>query len=145
MRAVRLHGVGELRVEDLPPPGRPPPSGVRIRVQAAGICGSDLHNFVTGRWISPPPLIPGHDLAGEVVEVGDEVSDYRPGDLVVADSRISCGTCGECRARRNNVCARLGCSRTSASGGAEIPTSRDFGVIRRRLLTPSAIRRLRWA
>jgi len=52
MRAVRLHGVGKLSVEDVPPPASPAAGEVRLRVLAAGICGSDLHNFRTGQWIS---------------------------------------------------------------------------------------------
>lgn len=117
MRAVRLHGIGELQLEEVPTPSPPPPGCVRIRVRAAGICGSDLHNYRTGRWISRLPIIPGHELAGEIVEVGADVSSYRPGDLVVADSRVPCGQCRACREGRENVCERLGYVGEVCDGG----------------------------
>src|SRR5277367_4101912 len=102
MRAVRLHGVGELRVEEISPTGSPPSGEVKIRVRAAGICGSDLHNFRTGRWFSRLPVTPGHELAGEVMELGHGVAGLQPGDLVVADSRVACGKCAACKAGRGN-------------------------------------------
>ncbi|HEY8013979.1 MAG TPA: alcohol dehydrogenase catalytic domain-containing protein, partial [Dongiaceae bacterium] len=70
MRAVRLHGVGELRVEEVPPPGPPPAGYLRLKVAAAGICGSDLHNYRTGMWISHLPVTPGHEFAATVAELG---------------------------------------------------------------------------
>jgi (R,R)-butanediol dehydrogenase / meso-butanediol dehydrogenase / diacetyl reductase len=117
MRAVRLHGVGELRVEDIAPTGAPRAGEVKIRVRAAGICGSDLHNFSTGRWISRLPVTPGHELAGEVVELGDGTAGLRPGDLVVADSRVACGTCPSCKAGGRNTCERLGYVGEVCDGG----------------------------
>ena len=117
MRAVRLHAVGQLRVEDVATSSSPPPGHLLLRVRAAGICGSDLHNFRTGRWLSKVPVIPGHEFAGEVVEVGEGVSTYRQGDLVVADSRVPCGTCGACRQGLENVCARLGYVGEVCDGG----------------------------
>lgn len=133
MRAVRLHGVGELRVEEIPAPGSPPPDGVVVRVRAAGICGSDLHNYRTGRWISRLPVVPGHELAGEIVEVGAEVvAGYRVGDLVVADSRVPCGRCRPCTEARDNVCERLGYVGEVCDGGfadfVTLPSARVLKV-----------------
>lgn len=108
MRAIRLYGVGQLRVETIPAPDVLAPSDVCIRVQAAGICGSDLFNFRTGRWISRLPITPGHELAGEIIKVGSDVSNYRLGDVVVADSRVPCGTCKACEGGRENVCQHFG-------------------------------------
>jgi (R,R)-butanediol dehydrogenase/meso-butanediol dehydrogenase/diacetyl reductase len=117
MRAVRLHGVGKLRVEEISPVGALVAGEVRIRVRAAGICGSDLHNFRTGRWISRLPITPGHELAGEVTELGDGVAGLQPGDLVVADSRIACGKCPACKAGRQNTCESLGYIGEVCDGG----------------------------
>jgi len=132
MRAVRLHGVGQLRVEDIPGPGPTPAKHVRIRIRAAGICGSDLHNFCSGRWLSRLPVIPGHELAGEVVEVGAGVSGRAPGELVVADSRVSCGSCRACKEGRENVCERLGYLGEVCDGGfaefATLPSARVLPV-----------------
>ena len=117
MRAVRLHGVGELRVEEVSPIGTPLAGEVKIRVRASGICGSDLHNFRTGRWISKLPVTPGHELAGEVMELGNGVTGLQSGDLVVADSRVTCGDCPACRAGRENTCERLGYIGEVCDGG----------------------------
>jgi (R,R)-butanediol dehydrogenase / meso-butanediol dehydrogenase / diacetyl reductase len=109
MRAVRLHAVGDLRFEHAPAPAAEPPAGsVRVRVRAAGVCGSDLHNFRTGQWLSRVPITPGHEFAGEIVALGAGVSDLALGDRVVGDSRVSCGECPRCQAGQANVCDRLG-------------------------------------
>jgi (R,R)-butanediol dehydrogenase / meso-butanediol dehydrogenase / diacetyl reductase len=117
MRAVRLHGVGELRVEEISPLGAPLAGEVKIRIRASGICGSDLHNFRTGRWISKLPVTPGHELAGEVMELGNGVTGLHSGDLVVADSRVTCGDCPACKAGRENTCERLGYIGEVCDGG----------------------------
>lgn len=125
MKAARLHAAGDLRVEDVPSPGEPGPGWVRLRVTAAGICGSDLHNFRTGQWISRAPSIVGHEFAGEVTAVGAGVSQLAPGDRVVADLRFWCGECPACRAGRHNVCSKLGFVGEVCDGGfadeAELP------------------------
>jgi (R,R)-butanediol dehydrogenase/meso-butanediol dehydrogenase/diacetyl reductase len=132
MQAVRLHGVGELRVEDLAPIGAPSAGEVKIKVLAAGICGSDLHNFQTGRWISKLPVTPGHELAGEVIELGSSVTRLRRGDLVVADSRVACGVCLACTAGRENTCERLGYVGEVCDGGfaefVNLPATRVLRV-----------------
>lgn len=117
MRAVRLHGAGDLRVEEVAEPGAPGPGEVLLRVRAAGICGSDLHNFRTGQWISRLPTIPGHEFAAEVMAAGAGVDGVAAGSLVVADSRVPCGTCPACRAGRPNVCPRMGYIGEVCDGG----------------------------
>lgn len=117
MKAVRLHGAGDLRVEEVPTPGAPEPGWVRLKVAAAGICGSDLHNFRTGQWISRAPSTPGHELAGVVTEIGADVAGFEPGDRVVADSRFWCGECAACRAGRRHLCEKLGFVGEACDGG----------------------------
>jgi len=104
MKAVRLYAAGDLRVEDIDPPGPPAPGWVTIRTTAAGICGSDLHNYKTGHWISRSPSVAGHEFAGVVTDLGAGVSNLAVGDTVVADSRYWCGQCEACLAGRTNVC-----------------------------------------
>jgi len=108
MRAVRLHGVGDLRVEDVAEPDITAPDAVKIRVACAGICGSDLHNFATGMWLSRTPSTPGHEFAGEVIAVGSPDLEFKVGDRVVADSRVPCGSCETCASGRSYLCAGMG-------------------------------------
>ncbi|MFO0994942.1 MAG: alcohol dehydrogenase catalytic domain-containing protein [Hyphomicrobiales bacterium] len=117
MRAARLHGIGDLRIETVSEPSSPSGSDVLIKVLAAGICGSDLHNFKTGQWLSRAPSTPGHELAGEVIAVGQDVRRFKPGDRVVADSRIACGSCPPCRRGSPNLCQKLGFVGEVCDGG----------------------------
>lgn len=107
MQAARLYGIGDIRIETVQAPAAPGPDQVRIRVMAAGICGSDLHNFRTGQWITRTPVTPGHEFSGEVMAVGPGVTGFRRGDRVVADSRVGCGQCPSCRQGQSNLCTRL--------------------------------------
>jgi len=116
MRAVRLHGVKDLRFEEVPAPGAPGLGWVLIDVEAAGICGSDLHNFSTGQWISRSPSTAGHEVCGRVAAVGAG-SSFVPGDRVVADSRYWCGTCANCLAGDHNSCESLGFVGEVCDGG----------------------------
>ncbi|GBQ60812.1 zinc-dependent alcohol dehydrogenase [Komagataeibacter swingsii] len=117
MQAARLYGMGDIRIETVPAPVAPGPDQVRIRVMAAGICGSDLHNFRTGQWITRAPVTPGHEFSGEVMAVGPGVTGFRTGDRVVADSRVGCGQCPSCRQGRRNLCATLGFVGEVCDGG----------------------------
>jgi (R,R)-butanediol dehydrogenase/meso-butanediol dehydrogenase/diacetyl reductase len=117
MRAARLYGVGDLRIETVPFPAQPSGQDVLIKVLAAGICGSDLHNYKTGQWLSRSPSTPGHELVGEVIAVGPEVRRLKPGDRVVADSRVACGTCAACRRGSPNLCQKLGFVGEVCDGG----------------------------
>jgi (R,R)-butanediol dehydrogenase/meso-butanediol dehydrogenase/diacetyl reductase len=116
MKAVRLHDKLDLRVEEVVAPAAPPAGHVTIAVRAAGICGSDLHNYRTGQWITRRPSTAGHEFCGRVVAVGEGV-DLHAGDTVVADSRIWCGECPACRSGRGNVCERLGFVGELCDGG----------------------------
>jgi (R,R)-butanediol dehydrogenase/meso-butanediol dehydrogenase/diacetyl reductase len=117
MRAVRLHGIRDLRFEEIAPAAAPGPGCVQVRVQAVGVCGSDLHNFRTGRWLGRVPVVPGHEFAGEVVAIGAGVQHFAPGDTVIADSRLSCGHCAQCREGRPNTCEHMGYVGEVCDGG----------------------------
>ncbi|GGE04245.1 alcohol dehydrogenase [Aureimonas endophytica] len=117
MRAVRLHDVGDLRAETVAMPPPPPPGFVTIAVRAAGICGSDLHNFRTGQWISRRPSTAGHEVCGRIAALGEGVEDLAPGDTVVADSRVWCGNCPACLGGRRHLCESLGFVGEVCDGG----------------------------
>jgi (R,R)-butanediol dehydrogenase / meso-butanediol dehydrogenase / diacetyl reductase len=117
MRAVRFHGIGKLTVEDIAPPSPPGAGEVHLKVLAAGICGSDLHNFKTGQWIAHLPVTPGHEFTAEVMAVGAGVADFAAGDRVIADSRAPCGQCEQCAAGRANLCVKLGYVGEVCDGG----------------------------
>jgi L-iditol 2-dehydrogenase len=103
MKALLLTDFKQLRIADVPSPvvGE---DDVLVRVRACGICGSDVHGFdgSSGRRI--PPLVMGHEAAGEAVEVGGNVRDFHAGDRVTFDSTVSCGECDYCRRGRVNLC-----------------------------------------
>lgn len=130
MKAVRLHDALDLRVEDVERPGLPRAGHVIIDVRAAGICGSDIHNFQTGQWISRRPSTAGHEFCGRISAVGEGVEALAVGDLVAIDSRYYCGECAACTSGRTNVCENLGFVGEVCDGGfaeqTEIPARLVF-------------------
>ncbi|MCU1572962.1 MAG: L-threonine 3-dehydrogenase [Micrococcaceae bacterium] len=91
------------------PEPEPAAHEVKIRVLATGICGTDLHIQSWDSWAAAnidAPLIAGHEFYGEVVQVGVEVRDVRPGDRVSGEGHVVCGICRNCRAGRRQMCIR---------------------------------------
>jgi threonine 3-dehydrogenase len=83
------------------------PTDVKVRVLRAGLCGTDLHLQQWDDWAAEtvrPPLVIGHEFYGEVVEVGETVTDLVVGDRVSGEGHVVCGTCRNCRAGRRHVC-----------------------------------------
>lgn len=137
MLAVRLHAKGDLRVENIEPPLPPGKNEVTLSVTAAGICGSDLHNYKTGAWISRAPSVAGHEFTGTVSAVGEDVRHVRAGDRVIVDSRHLCGACGACRDGRGQVCESLGFVGEAIDGGfAEAVTLPARNVLKAPDLVP---------
>jgi threonine 3-dehydrogenase len=93
---------------------------VLIRVHKTGICGTDLHIYGWDEWAQrtiPVPMVVGHEFVGHVVEVGSNVADFRPGDLVSGEGHVVCGRCRNCMAGRRHLCAHsigLGVQRPGA-------------------------------
>ncbi|MCK7622983.1 alcohol dehydrogenase catalytic domain-containing protein [Streptomyces sp. RS10V-4] len=103
MRAVVLHGVGDVRVEEVPRPRVEEPSDALVRVVAAAVCGSDL-SVLRGRSPLPRPIRSGHEFVGVVEDVGAEVTAVRPGQFVIAPFSTSCGGCAHCRRGQTIAC-----------------------------------------
>jgi len=103
MKALVLQEYKKFAVEDLAVPTAKP-GEVLVRVRACGICGSDVHGMdgSTGRRI--PPLVMGHEAAGEIAAVGQGVTAWKAGDRVTFDSTVYCGECWFCRRGDVNLC-----------------------------------------
>ena len=103
MKALLLTDYRQLQVTDLPTP-EIGPEEVLVRVRACGICGSDVHGYdgSSGRRI--PPLVMGHEAAGTVERVGENVTRFKEGDRVTFDSTVYCGKCFYCRRGDINLC-----------------------------------------
>ena len=120
MRAlVKTEAGPGLSLLDVPEPV-PGINDVLIKVRRTGICGTDLHIESWDPWAARtinPPLIVGHEFVGEVVEVGSNVTDLHPGDIVSGEGHVICGRCRHCRAGRWHLCANsigLGVGRDGA-------------------------------
>jgi (R,R)-butanediol dehydrogenase/meso-butanediol dehydrogenase/diacetyl reductase len=127
MRAVRWHGAGDVRVDDVPPPPPPGPGEVRVRVAWCGLCGTDVHEYrygpvrvpvrphpVTGR---SAPLTMGHEISGWIESVGAGVTGASEGDLVALNALLPCGACRPCARGDLQLCVTLGHLGQSADGG----------------------------
>jgi 2-desacetyl-2-hydroxyethyl bacteriochlorophyllide A dehydrogenase len=121
VRAAVITSPGEVEVTTVPDPS-PGPRDVVVAVAGCGICGTDLH-ILDGEFAPTLPVVPGHEFAGEVVEVGREVTEIAVGDQVAVDPSLHCGECYYCRRGRGNLCERWNAIGVSTSGGAA-----DFAV-----------------
>jgi (R,R)-butanediol dehydrogenase/meso-butanediol dehydrogenase/diacetyl reductase len=127
MRAAVFYGNQDLRLEDVPEPSAGV-GEVKLKVLFNGICGSDLHEYydgpITTRVSSPHPLtgvknpvIMGHELCGEVTQVGDGIEDLRVGDRVAVEPVETCGHCLDCTSGRYNHCSLLAFHGYNRNGG----------------------------
>lgn len=106
MKAAVLHGINDLRVEEVPVPSVGPEDAL-VRVRACGICASDVHYYVhgrIGRYVVESPMIVGHELAGDVVAVGSAVQHLAAGTRVAVEPGVTCGRCAMCKSGRYNLC-----------------------------------------
>ena len=115
MKAMVLAGIRKIEIVEQPDPTLQHPTDVLLRVIRAGVCGSDIHYYTQGRigdQIVRFPFCIGHECSAIVADVGKQVTRFKPGDLVVVDPSVSCGTCDQCRLGQFNTCRKvrfLGC------------------------------------
>jgi L-iditol 2-dehydrogenase len=130
MRAARLYGKGDLRVEEVDRPEILAGDDVMIRIHACGICPSDIRAYTGLRPASRDvPYTPGHEWAGEVVAVGDAVESFAVGDRVVPSWRVMCGRCHYCIRGLHNFCENL--ERGRVRGGfAEMGVAVDRSLLK---------------
>ncbi|MEV8158990.1 alcohol dehydrogenase catalytic domain-containing protein [Kocuria salsicia] len=121
-RSVVLRGVKNMQVEDLDfpklqmPNGKKAPHGVVLKIVASNICGSDLHIY-RGSFPAPEGMVMGHEMTGEVVEIGSDVEFLKEGDLVSVPFNVACGRCRNCRNGRTEVCQTCNPDADSAAYG----------------------------
>lgn len=109
-------GVGNVEVRDIPEPA-PGPGQVKLRVHAAGLCGTDLHIY-KDEFRSWPPVVLGHEVAGEIVELGEGVQGLTLGLRVTTETYFSyCGKCRYCRAGNVNLCLERRSIGSAVNGG----------------------------
>jgi L-iditol 2-dehydrogenase len=103
MKALVLTQYHHLEIQDVPEP-EIGPEEVLVAVRACGICGSDVHGMDGSTGRRRPPIIMGHEAAGEIVQVGAGVHGWAVGDRATFDSTVYCGRCAPCRAGHINLC-----------------------------------------
>ena len=127
MKSARWYKAKDIRVEQIEEP-KANAGQVKIKVAWAGICGSDLHEYVAGPIFIPvntphpvskdvAPVVMGHEFSGVVEEVGEGVSSVKVGDLVVVEPILACSTCPACLQGKYNICSSLGFHGLSGGGG----------------------------
>ncbi len=114
MHAAIARGPRELSIESVPVP-EPGPGEARVRIEACGICGSDLHLYEHG--ILVPGRTPGHEMMGTVEALGDGVAQPRSGDRVAIEPFRVCGECAACRSGRQSICRQAVLIGVGADGG----------------------------
>jgi len=115
VRAAFLTGVREIEIRDTPAPALRDPEDVLLRIEAVGVCGSDIHYYTEGRigsqMVNFPETI-GHECSGAVAAVGSAVRSLKTGQRVAIDPLLPCGECDQCLSSRPHTCRRqkfLGC------------------------------------
>ncbi|GAB7047693.1 zinc-dependent dehydrogenase [Catenuloplanes indicus] len=103
MKVVRFHAPGDVRFEDMPEP-EAGPGEVKIRVRNCSTCGTDVKISKFGHHHIHPPRVMGHEIAGEIVALGEGVEGWVEGDRVQVIAAIPCGTCDECKRGRMTIC-----------------------------------------
>lgn len=119
---------GAVELRDIPEPAPPGPNKVVLEVRAAGVCGSDLHMWQENHsWAIRLPLVLGHEFCGVVVEVGADVTGFRPGDRVACETAAQiCGQCSYCLGGAYNLCPkRLGYGALADGAFTRLVTARS--------------------
>jgi L-iditol 2-dehydrogenase len=135
MRVAMYYNNKDIRVEDVPTP-EIGPGELLVRIEASGICGSDVMQWYR---VKKAPLVLGHEIAGEVAEVGRGVDRYKKGDRVVASHHVPCNTCRFCLKGYHTVCDTLRSTHFDPGGFAEYVRLPAINVDRGVYLIPEEV------
>jgi L-iditol 2-dehydrogenase len=135
MRVAMYYNNQDVRLEELPTP-QIGPGEILVKVFASGICGSDVMEWYR---IKKAPLVLGHEIAGEIVKVGDDVKGYKIGDRVFVSHHIPCNTCRYCLNGHHTVCETLHTTNYDPGGFAEYIRVPRLNVDRGVFLLPDEV------
>ena len=135
MRVARYYNNNDVRLEEEPKP-EISVGEILMKTVASGICGSDVMEWYR---IKKAPLVLGHEVAGEVVEVGDGVSDFKVGDRIFATHHVACGECKYCKAGQETVCETLRTTKFHPGGFSEFIRIPEINVKKGVLKLPEEI------
>jgi len=110
MKAMMLTGIRQMEMKDIPEPMIARDKDVKIKMKTIGVCGSDVHYYVSGKigsQVVQYPFPVGHEGSGEVVEVGPAVTKVKPGDRIAIEPAMPCWECDQCIAGRHHTCRKL--------------------------------------
>jgi L-iditol 2-dehydrogenase len=135
MRVAMYYNNRDVRLEDLPRP-QIGPGEILMRTEVCGICGSDVLEWYR---IKRAPLVLGHEIAGEVVEVGEGVTRFKPGDRIVAAHHVPCNTCPYCLTGHTTACNTLRSTNFDPGGFSEFVRLPAINVDRGTFLIPEGL------
>ena len=128
MKAAFIDKPNSIICTDVEEPQIKKDNEVKIRVKVTGICGSEVHAYHGKHPYRVPPVVSGHEFAGDIVEVGRSVRNYKVGDRVTAEPQYGCGECVFCKTGKYNICNNkvvLGSNKWSGSFGEYIVVPED--------------------
>ena len=106
MKAIVYHGIGDVRLEELPKP-EPKEGEILLKVEACAICGTDVRIINSGHHAIEPPRVTGHEISASIAELGQGVDNYQVGDKVVVVTPVGCGNCKYCQMGQQNMCPEV--------------------------------------
>lgn len=135
MRVAMYYNNNDVRIEEMPKP-KIGPGEILVKVIASGICGSDVMEWYR---IKKAPLVLGHEIAGEICEVGEGVSRYKVGDRVFVSHHVPCNTCSYCLSGHHTSCETLHITNYEPGGFAEYIRVPRINVDRGVFLLPNEL------
>jgi len=135
MRVAMYYNNNYVRLEEMPKP-KIGPEEILVKVMASGICGSDVLEWYR---IKKAPLVLGHEIAGEIVETGKDVTKFKKGDRVFVNHHVPCNTCHYCLAGKHTVCETLHTTNIYPGGFAEYVRVPQINVDRGTIRLPDEL------